>query len=150
MLDEMKHVSHDVLETQKIARVLAEQLVKKCAGKPIVIALEGELGAGKTIFVQAFAEALGVPHRLKSPTFVLMKHYQLHNVAGYEDLYHLDCYRLQDAKDLIDLSIEDILNKGGNIVLIEWAERVAKILPIERITIFINHIDETTREISIN
>ena len=150
MLGRMKHVSHSPEQTQEIARVLAEQLVKKCAGEPIVIALEGELGAGKTVFAQAFAEALGVPHRLKSPTFVLMKHYQLSDIVGYEDLYHLDCYRLQDFKDLVALGIEDIFNKKGNIVLIEWAERVAEILPLEKITIFINHIDETTREISIN
>ncbi len=150
MLNRMKHVSHSPEETHQIAQDLARNILHKHQGKTVVIALEGELGAGKTTFVQAFAKALGVKHHLKSPTFVLMKHYLLEDAEGYENLYHFDCYRLQDSSELKVLSIEDILNSSGNIVLIEWAERVADILPENHLTVHIDHIAEHTRNISIH
>lgn len=145
-----KHVSHSPDETRQLALVLAEQFLKKHAGEPLVIALEGELGAGKTTFTQAFAQALGAQGNIKSPTFVLMKLYQIHNSPGYEVLYHLDCYRLQDAKELGPLDVESILKKEANIILIEWAERVKEILPAKHVTIKFHHLDENTREISID
>ncbi len=129
---------------------LAEQFTTKHAGAPLVIALEGDLGAGKTTFTQAFAKALGVAKQLKSPTFVLMKHYALHDVPGYSTLYHLDCYRLQNPKDLEPLGVEHILKQPGNIVLIEWAERVKDVLPPEHIRIQIEHSTEQERNIHIH
>jgi tRNA threonylcarbamoyladenosine biosynthesis protein TsaE len=146
----MKHISQSPAETQKIAHNLARELVKKYKGKTVIIALKGELGAGKTTFVQSFANALGVARNIKSPTFVLMKHYHLHDVPGYTTLYHLDCYRLQNPNDLAPLGVEDILKQSGNIVLIEWAERIAKILPKDCLVIEMEHLTEQERNISIH
>ena len=149
----MTYLSPSPEDTQKFAHEQAIELTREGDGKSIVIALEGELGAGKTTFTQAFAEALGVHERLRSPTFVLMKHYTIKPITNNQQLttlYHLDCYRLKDSKDLEPLGIEDILNNPKNIVLIEWAERVADILPRNHWVVHIDHIAEQERNISMN
>lgn len=145
----MMHVSHSPEETQNLAREQARELTRLGNGQPLVIALEGELGAGKTTFTQAFAEALGVGQHLKSPTFVLMKDYKLSNVAGYDSLYHLDCYRLNSAEDLVPLGVGDLIDRPGIIMLIEWAERVKDILPRNHWVIHMDHVSEHERNISI-
>lgn len=145
----MQYISHSPEETQKFAKEQALELIREGNGQPIVVALEGELGAGKTTFTQAFAEALGVREHLKSPTFVLMKHYHLSDVQGYHALYHLDCYRLNSSTDLIPLGTGDIIRLPGTIILIEWAERVADILPRNHWVIHIDHISEQERNISV-
>lgn len=141
--------SHSPEDTQRFAREQALALTNQGRGEPLVIALEGELGAGKTTFTQAFAEALGVSDRVKSPTFVLMKHYSLSGVPDYDLLYHLDCYRLKDFKDLGPLGVKEILKRPGTIVLIEWAERVADILPESYWRTVFEHKAEQERTISI-
>ena len=133
-------------ETQKIASKFIEELLNFETEGARVVALEGELGAGKTVFVQGLSKAFGIRDNIKSPTFVLMKNYDL--PKGYT-LYHLDCYRLKDEQDLIPLEITEILSDPKNIVLIEWSERVANILPKKYYRIHIDHIDEQTRKIEI-
>ena len=92
-------------ETQKIASKFIEELLNFETEGARVVALEGELGAGKTVFVQGLSKAFGIRDNIKSPTFVLMKNYDL--PKGYT-LYHLDCYRLKDEQDLIPLEITEI------------------------------------------
>lgn len=133
-------------ETQKVAAKFVGELLDFKTEGARVVALEGELGAGKTVFVQAVSKTLGVKENIKSPTFVLMKSYAM--IKGFT-LYHLDCYRLRDEQDLIPLEIKEILTDSKNIVLIEWSERVANVLPKEYFRVHIDHIDETTRNIEI-
>ena len=85
------------------------------------MALSGELGGGKTTFVQGFMTGAGIKKKITSPTFVLLKNYKL--------IYHIDCYRLKKAKELLDLGLREILINPKNIVLIEWPEIVKKYLP---------------------
>lgn len=144
----VKYISRSVEETQNIALDLAKRLTDEGNG-PLVFALTGELGAGKTAFVQGFAKGLGIEESIKSPTFILMHPYDL-NISKYKIMYHIDAYRINSHKELIPLGIKEILNDKKNIVLIEWAERVEKILPDDVIKIHIKHIDENTREITIN
>ena len=136
--------SHSPEETQKIAADLAHKIIK--IKKGAIIALEGELGAGKTVFVKGFAKALGIKSKIKSPTFVLMKKYQ---VSEDINLYHLDCYRVKDEKDLKIPEMKEIMTMSHNIVLIEWAERIRKILPKKFISVHIDHVSENERKISI-
>ena len=134
-------------ETRKLAEKIALEVLKTKSRGAVTIALEGELGAGKTTFVQGFVKGLGIEAKVKSPTFVLMKKYGIPGTG--KNLFHLDCYRLRDYKDLKPLGIKEIFKNPGNIILIEWAERVAEIIPKESIKIHFDHVDEKTRKINI-
>ncbi len=149
MMAVMTYASHSPEETQRFAREQALLLTRETKGQPLFISLEGELGSGKTTFAQAFAEALGVKEHLKSPTFVLMKHYLLGQISGYENFYHFDCYRLNSSADLIPLGTKEIFDNPSNIVLMEWAERVSDILPRNYWVVHMDHVSEQERNISI-
>ena len=136
--------SHSPKETQKIAADLAQKIIKSRKGA--VIAMEGELGAGKTTFIQGFMASLGIEEKVKSPTFVLMKKYQ---TSDGTSLYHMDCYRIADHKDMRIPEIEEIFNEQGSIIFIEWAERIREIIPKNNITVHIDHINENERKITI-
>jgi len=149
----MEYLSKSVEKTGEIAERLAERIVsleKDAVGgeRAVVIALEGELGAGKTTFAKAFAKALGVEQKLTSPTFVIMRKYSL-DISRFQSLIHIDAYRLNNGEELKLLGIEEIISDPENIVLVEWAERVAEILPEKHITVHIDHISENERKILI-
>jgi len=106
------------------------------------------LGAGKTTFIQGFAKAVKIRQRITSPTFVLMRHYKLKTI-NWKLLVHIDAFRLRDWHDLASLGVKDIFADPGNIILIEWAERVRPILPQKRIKNHIDHLGNNTRKITI-
>lgn len=138
--------------TQEVASDLAKKIINLRLNSALVVALEGELGAGKTVFVKALAKALGVKDKIKSPTFVLMRKYKLIPSLKFRYLrylYHLDCYRLRDEKDISALGIHEIFKESHNIVAIEWSDRVSKILPDNHIKVHIDHIAAKTRKIRI-
>lgn len=144
-------------ETKKAARLLAQEIIKKPLKTKgaVVIGLEGELGSGKTRFVQGFARGLGIRQRLTSPTFVILRRHAIPaSPAGgrdkqYANLYHIDCYRLNKSKDLLDLDFKEITNNSQNITIIEWAEKVKKILPRDAIWIRFRIISDKERKIKI-
>jgi tRNA threonylcarbamoyladenosine biosynthesis protein TsaE len=105
-------------ETQQIAADLARTL-----SPGAVLALHGDLGSGKTCFVQGLARGLGIDAPVTSPTFSLIGEY-----TGRLKLYHMDLYRLRSAGDAFDLGLEDYVY-GDGICAIEWAERVPGLLP---------------------
>ena len=137
-------------ETKNLSRFLLKKIARIKATKALVVALEGELGAGKTTFVQGLAKEFGIKNRIKSPTFNLMKRYFItRSDLDFENFYHIDCYRLKDYKDLEILGIREILEDSRNIILIEWADRVKEILPKKCVKIHIDHIGKNERKISI-
>ncbi len=136
----MIYYSNSKKETQAIASKLAAKT------KSGVIALEGELGAGKTTFVQAFAKSLGIKSKVKSPTFNILKRYKIPR-ANF--LYHVDCYRLKDHRDGGPLGLKEIFKERENLVLIEWPERISKILPKNITRIHMDHVEENKRKIQI-
>lgn len=113
-------------ETQALAAKLAAEMP---AGT--VLCLHGELGAGKTCFVQGLAKALGVRRPVGSPTFTLINEYRgtRHESRGTRALAHVDLYRVRGAADAFGLGLEDYLFHFGGVVAIEWAERIAELLP---------------------
>jgi tRNA threonylcarbamoyladenosine biosynthesis protein TsaE len=99
-----------------------------------IITLQGELGAGKTTFVQALAKELGVTNIVQSPTYVLMKKYPVSH-PRFKTLIHIDAYRLNNAQEFAALRPEQFLNDPNNLVCIEWPERVEGALPTPDLTI---------------
>ncbi|MDO8573667.1 MAG: tRNA (adenosine(37)-N6)-threonylcarbamoyltransferase complex ATPase subunit type 1 TsaE, partial [Candidatus Daviesbacteria bacterium] len=121
---------------------IAEEFAKKTKNK--IFALTGELGAGKTIFVQGFAKGLGIKEKIISPTFVLIRQHKIPNTQKI--LYHIDLYRVENISEL---GLQEILSDPNNIVLIEWAEKL-KNLPKGTIKISIQKGDGNKREIILS
>ncbi len=112
-----------------------------------VVALSGELGAGKTAFVKAAAAALGVAEIVTSPTFVLEKVYKLPR-GPFARLVHVDAYRLEKPEELRALGWRDLAADPGNIVFVEWAERVEPLLPEGARRVRIELLERGARRIS--
>ena len=102
-----------------------------------VLVLSGDLGAGKTTFVQGLAAGLGVPERIVSPTFILMKEY----LGGRYPLMHLDVYRLGRIQEVIDLGYDDFLEPSA-IVVVEWGDMVEPLLPKDHLLVELLHGEE--------
>ena len=149
----MKLIVKSPKETRELGHFLLNKVHIVGKQDALVVALEGELGAGKTTFVKGLAKILGIKAKIKSPTFTLIKKYKLgknSKLKSKKYLYHIDCYRLKDHKDMLVLGMKDMLKDKDNLILIEWPERIRKILPKKHIKIKIDHIDKNTRKISIN
>jgi tRNA threonylcarbamoyladenosine biosynthesis protein TsaE len=145
----MSQVVQNVEETQKLAKDFAARvLAQPPRNHAVIIGLEGELGAGKTTFVQALAESLGIKEPITSPTFVILKSYGISNGA-YEFFTHIDAYRLRNAKELTALGFAALMSNPRNIIFLEWPDRVVELLPEDRITIHIDHLDANQRIITI-
>ena len=136
-------ITNSAEETEKLAIKLATRFTHK----PLIIALSGELGAGKTVFTQGFAKGLKIKEKITSPTFVLIRHHQIPNTVKI--FYHIDLYRLEDKNQINNLGLEDISSNPNHIVLIEWAERASFLLPKNTIKIKIEKLNQTSRKISV-
>jgi tRNA threonylcarbamoyladenosine biosynthesis protein TsaE len=135
--------SGHIRETKKIAEQFAKKALKMRFSNATVLALEGDLGAGKTTFAQGFAKGLGIRKKIKSPTFVLLKKYPLKKV----NLFHIDSYRLSHYTELLPLGIKEIFSDRNNIVLIEWADKIKKIIPKNATWLRFEHLDGNRRRI---
>ena len=144
----MNYVSKSIEETQKIASDILNEYIQKGV-TPLVFALTGNLGAGKTVFAKSIAKELGIEGPVNSPTFILMHPYEI-DKNGFKTFYHIDAYRIEKPEELAPLGMEEILNDPKNIVLIEWSEKVEEIIPDNAVRINIKHLDENSREITIN
>lgn len=125
----------------------AQIALKIAAGfKGGVIALTGELGAGKTTFTQYFAKALKVKDKIISPTFVLIRQHPLKNGSI---LFHVDLYRLESEKAIKSLGLEELWHNPKNIVLVEWAQKAKNLLPENTLWINFKTVDQNTKKISV-
>lgn len=115
--------------------------------KATVVALIGNLGAGKTTLTQQISKELGITETVTSPTFVIEKIYDLENQEPFGKLIHIDAYRLEDSRELVNLGWNDIIADDKNIIIVEWADNVADILPIGTKTLHLSVIDDETRKI---
>ena len=141
----IKKISKNTKETEKIAKEFSQTLVNSRSKKSAtVICLHGDLGTGKTAFSQFVAKNLGVKRKVNSPTFVIMKRYDLKH-KNFKSLFHLDAYRLKNHKELLVLGWEEIISKPENLILIEWPEQVINAMPKKHHKIYIYHIKEGHR-----
>ena len=136
-------------ETKRFGHEMAEKLVQKPGKKAVVIALQGDLGAGKTTFTQGFFRGLGIRRSPISPTFVLMRRYPYRH-HGFLDIYHIDAYRLSGAAAAAAIEMDKILKDPKSIVLVEWPEKIKDILPRGAVRLdFIHGKNENERTIKI-
>lgn len=114
-----------------------------------VLLLYGELGAGKTTFVQGIAEGLGIKERIISPTFILQR---IHDVSYREikSLNHIDLYRLDKPTKTDSLGLVDLYEDDESVTIIEWAERLDDFYPLKGYKIYFKYIDDNKRDIKIN
>lgn len=144
----MGKLIHTLSELDAEAERFVSELVPK-EDKATLILLSGELGAGKTAFTKAVAHSLGIDEVVNSPTFVLEKIYQLGSEASkFKHLVHIDAYRLESGSDLINICFEELMNDAGNLILLEWPEKVSDMLPDTATHISISSLPDSSRTIS--
>lgn len=131
-------ISHSELETEEAGRKLAEKLPGGA-----VVAMYGDLGAGKTAFVRGMAKGLGLNCRVSSPTFTIVNEY-----LGVRELIHFDMYRLSSADELFDIGWEDYLSRGA-ICAVEWSENVRDAFFGDEIVVRIEKLGDNDRKITI-
>lgn len=145
-----KITTNSVKETQELGEKLAKETLKQNLKETaLVLALQGNLGGGKTTFLQGFAKGLGIKEKILSPTFVLIKRFKIKN-KHFKNFYHIDCYRINNIKDIEELGLGDIILNPENIVAVEWSERIKNRLPKSTIMIKFDFIDKNKRRIVIN
>ena len=149
-MNERKIVTNSAQETQELAggfigEVLAEARTERDEAR--LICLWGDLGSGKTTFAQGLAAALGVKGVVNSPTFLIMKKYPLGREYRGLDLYHFDCYRIRSAEEVEALGWGEILADEHSVVVVEWPELIAEILPARRIDISFEMVAGNARRI---
>ncbi len=135
-------------EFQKEAETFIRSLTHAVHGATVV-GLYGDLGAGKTTFVQSVAKALGVCETVNSPTFLILKSYTL-PTTHFKILHHIDAYRLKNSDELRKLRCDELLADPRNLILIEWADKVADLLPRDHLKISFEFISESERSISFS
>lgn len=134
----MTVLTHSPAETEQAGETLAPKLAPGT-----VLALRGDLGAGKTAFTRGLARGLGYRGPVTSPTFTIVNEYE----GGRLPLFHFDLYRLESAGELWDIGWEDYLDRGG-VCAVEWSERAEELLE-NAVTVTLRRVDGDTREITI-
>lgn len=130
-------ISTSAQETRDLGARLFRQI--RAAGprdSAVVLGLTGALGAGKTTLVQGLAHEAGVREKITSPTYVISRRYEVPN-SGYEtgnvfkNIYHVDAYRLESPAELLRLGWREMVEEPTNLVLVEWADRIRSVLPVD-------------------
>jgi len=132
------YISHSELETEKIGEQFAKNLT---AGT--VVAMYGDLGAGKTAFVRGMARGMGLDCRVSSPTFTIVNEYQ-----GERELIHFDMYRLNDSDELFDIGWEDYLARGA-VCAVEWSEKIDDAFYGDETVVRIEKLGDSDRQITV-
>ena len=144
-------LSQNAAKTKRIGENLARKILQNKSGrkKALVLGLIGDLGGGKTTFLQGFAKGFGIRERILSPTFVIMKKFQLFNcpIVQLLNFYHIDCYRIQKPKEILALGWKEIINNPQNIIAVEWADKIKRHLPKDKIMITFEVIGKNRRKI---
>lgn len=133
-----------ITKNSKETHILGEKFAKNLKQGDL-LAFYGNLGSGKTTFIQGLAKGLSIKRRIISPTFIIVRHYRLNK----GNFYHIDLYRMETENDLVGIGIDELIKNKDNILAIEWAEKLGSFLPPKRIDIHCNYISENERKIII-
>jgi tRNA threonylcarbamoyladenosine biosynthesis protein TsaE len=132
------------IESLKTIQQTAKKFIDQI-GDRTVFAFNGKMGAGKTTFIKAICETMGVKETVNSPTFSIVNEYE---AADGRIIYHFDCYRITKVQEALDLGAEEYLY-SGNLCFIEWSENIAPILPDSLVNVDIDEMENGKREIVI-
>lgn len=153
----MKHETcietNSASQTDKVARLLGKEIKNILSPHAIIVALSGELGSGKTTFVKGLAKGLGIEASITSPTFILISKYlptKKLQAKSYKlkAFYHIDPYRLKDAKDILP-ELQEFFTQENAVIAIEWGERLKEFLPKDTIWVELKHMGENRRSVVI-
>ena len=139
-------IKSKITNSPEESKELAKQLSKELKS-PRLIALYGNLGSGKTTFIQGLAEGLGIKKRVLSPTFVFIREYDL---SSKRKFYHVDLYRLDSERNAETIGLSDIFTDNGAIAAIEWPEKIENLLPAGTMKINFSTVSENKRKIEIS
>lgn len=154
-----EYLSISPIQTQALGKKLAKEILKSFSSKrAVVVGLVGDLGGGKTTFLKGFAKGLGVKDKILSPTFVIMKRFQVSPARwsllprtqtrfNFQWFYHIDCYRIKNPKEILTLGFKEIISCPRNIVCIEWADKIKKLLPKNSLILKFKFVSENKRKI---
>ena len=144
----MKITTKSLGEVESVAKDFVNNFIpfNRQEKSATVLAFAGDLGSGKTTFTQALARRLGVTTTITSPTFLIQKVYPLTGQL-FNKLIHVDAYRLEKAEELLRLGFLDLLNDRDNLIIIEWPEKVAEILPTNAVFVKFAFVSETEHTI---
>jgi tRNA threonylcarbamoyladenosine biosynthesis protein TsaE len=126
---EKTHTIHTLEDLQVFAEQFLHEISQADFTGATVVGISGDLGAGKTTFVQTLAKFLGVQDVVTSPTFTIMKGYETADTAPFNTLIHMDAYRIEDQEELRPLRLAEIFEQPKTLVCVEWAERIFEALP---------------------
>jgi len=150
--------------TKFLGRKAAQRIIKRGpADRAFVLALQGDLGSGKTTFVQGLAEGLAIRERVISPTFIIMRKSEIRNPKSetnskfqnsnfqnrFRYFYHFDCYRIDKPEEILELGWSEIVANPQNIVAIEWPERIKKFLPEQTVSLNFKFVNKAQRIIKM-
>ena len=147
-------ITNNFGETQNLgenfARILLAQAVQGVSlSRDNVVALYGNLGSGKTTFVQGLARGFGIRKRIISPTFVFVRQYKV-SPPRCNTFYHVDLYRIENQREIEGMGLREIINDGKNTIVIEWAEKMQNLLPKKRWDVEFKDLGGSKRKITIN
>jgi tRNA threonylcarbamoyladenosine biosynthesis protein TsaE len=153
----MEHISNSLEQTAKIADEMAEKIsLEDAHGEgATVVGLYGDLGAGKTTFMKYFAKHFGVEEEVQSPTFIIMRIFEIpkSKMEGenlkFNKLIHIDAYRLESGEELLKLGWNELISHPNNLICVEWPEKVSEILPEHFMLRFEHSESENERKISL-
>jgi tRNA threonylcarbamoyladenosine biosynthesis protein TsaE len=157
----MEILTKSAKETKAFGKKVLSDLIIN--GKPLILALTGDLGSGKTTFVQGLAKGLGIKRRILSPTFIIMRKYRIKlktrtsnlktttKKLKHKNFYHIDLYRLEEniESEMQNLGTDDVFSESANIVVIEWAEKGRKAIPKDAVWVKFENLGGDSRKIKI-
>jgi tRNA threonylcarbamoyladenosine biosynthesis protein TsaE len=142
---EIKNI-HDL---DDVVDVVLDKAHNNSGKNAVVVALYGNLGAGKTTFTKNLAKKLNITENVTSPTFVIQKNFQINDDPNFKKLIHIDTYRIDLQDELERLGWHDNINHPENLIAVEWPENIEDILPENTIRLRFEFIDETTRRVEM-
>lgn len=140
MNNEEVHLTKSAKETKDLGKSYAKKIK---SGD--FLAFYGNLGGGKTTFIQGLAEGLNITRRIISPTFIIVRHYNLEKGS----FYHIDLYRTQTKHDLLSVGLDEIIDNNENIVAVEWSDKLGDLKPEKRTEFHFEYLNEKERKIQI-